>query len=142
MQADGKLRVEMIATKKGEQCPPCGMLGVKHQALRPRGQREVPVRGHGVAVVRQKRRFWGSRCRQAFTESDHACGRRRRTTRRVREAIGKLASTRPIAHVASHDHVGLRFVQGGREGVASMQLAARGWSLEEGATLPTPRAGK
>src|SRR5947209_1384582 len=42
-------------------------------------------------------------------------------------------------HVASHYEVGPRFVQGCLEAVASTQLAKRGLSLEENATLPTPR---
>jgi len=139
MQADGKLRVEVIATKKGEQCPHCGTMCVKQHDVRPRRKHDVPLRGHVVELVLHKRRFWCLGCRKAFTESDRACGRRRRTTVRLREEIGKQASTRPIAHVASHYQVGPRFVQACLEGVASIQLAKRGLSLEEGATLPTPR---
>src|SRR5437867_2362178 len=57
------------------------------------------------------------------------------------ESLGSLkqAGTRPIAHVASQYQVGPRFVQGCLEGVASIQLAKRGLSLEEGGELPTPR---
>ena len=139
VQADGKLRVEVIATKKGEKCPHCGTMCVKQHDVRPRRKRDVPLRGYVVEVVLHKRRFWCLGCRKAFTESDSACGRRRRTTVRLREEIGKLASTRPIAHVASHYQVGPRFVHGCLEVVASMHLAERGLSLEEGAKLPTPR---
>jgi transposase len=92
-----------------------------------------------VEVVLHKRRFWCSRCRKAFTESDQACGRRKRTTVRLREEIGQQASTRPIAHVASYYEVGPRFVQACLEVVASIQLAQRGLSLAEDAQIPTPR---
>lgn len=139
VQADGKLRVEVIATTKGETCPHCGTRCVKQHDVRPRRKRDVPLRGHLVELVLHKRRFWCLRCRKAFTESDRACGRRKRTTLRLREEIGTQASSRPIAHVASQYHVGPRFVQGCLEAVASLQLAQRGLSLEEGATLPTPR---
>ena len=139
VQADGKLRVEVIATKKGEKCPHCGTMCVKQHDVRPRCKRDVPLRGHMVELVLYKRRFWCMRCRKAFTESDSACGRRKRTTVRLREEIGKQAGTRPIAHVASQYQVGPRFVQGCLEGVASIQLAKRGLSLEEGGELPTPR---
>src|SRR5713101_7458904 len=139
VQADGKLRVEVIATQKGEQCPHCGAMCVKQHDVRPRRKRDVPLRGHMVELVLQKRRFWCRGCRKAFTESDRACGRRKRTTVRLREEIGKQAGTRPIAHVASQYQVGPRFVQGCLEVVASLQLAERGLSLEEGAQLPTPR---
>ena len=139
VQADGKLRVEVIATKKGERCPHCGVTCVKQHDVRPRRKRDVPLRGHRVELVLHKRRFWCRHCRKAFTESDTACGRRRRTTARLREEIGKQASTRPIAQVASQYHVGPRFVQACLEVVASVQLAKRGLSLQEGAPLPTPR---
>lgn len=139
VQADGKLRVEVIATKKGEKCPYCGTICVKQHDVRPRRKRDVPLRGHVVELVLHKRRFWCLGCRKAFTESDRACGRRRRTTVRLREEIGKQAGTRPIAHVASHYQVGPRFVQGCLAVVASIQLAERGLSLEEGTKLPTPR---
>ena len=139
VQADGKLRVEVIATKTGEKCSHCGTICVKQHDVRPRHKRDVPLRGHVVELVLHKRRFWCHRCRKAFTESDSACGRRRRTTVRLREEIGKLAGSRPIAHVADHYQVGPRFVQGCLEVVASSHLAERGLSLEEGAKLPTPR---
>jgi transposase len=139
VQADGKLRVEVMATKKGEPCPHCGTRCVKQHDIRPRSKRDVPLRGHVVELVLQKRRFWCHRCRKAFTESDRVCGRRKRTTVRLREEIGKQASGRPIAHVASQYEVGPRFVQACLEGLASVHLAKRGLSLEEDAMLPTPR---
>lgn len=139
VQADGKLRVEVIATKKRETCPHCGTVCVKQHDVRPRTKRDVPLRGHRVELVLHKRRFWCIGCHKAFTESDSACGRRRRTTVRLREEIGKQASTRPIAHVASQYKVGPRFVQACLEVLASVQLAKRGLSLDEGGKLPTPR---
>lgn len=139
VQADGKLRVEVIATKQGEACPQCGMMCVKQHDVRPRRKRDVPLRGHLVEVVLHKRRFRCLRCHRAFTESDQACGRRKRTTLRLREEIGTQASTRPIAHVASQYQVGPRFVQACFELVARTQLAQRGLRVEEGAALPTPR---
>ena len=140
VQADGKLRVEVIATKKGERCPHCGTMCVKQHDVRPRRKRDVPLRGHLVELVLHKRRFWCIGCHKAFTENDRACGRRRRTTARLREEIGKQASSRPIAHVASHYQVGPRFVQTCLEVVASLHLAKRGLSLDEGAKLPAPRS--
>ncbi len=139
VQADGKLRVEVIAIKKRELCPHCGMACVKQHDVRPRRKRDVPLRGHQVELVLHKRRFWCIRCHKAFTESDHACGRYKRTTVRLRVEIGQQASTRPIAHVASQYKVGPRFVQGCLEVVASVHLAKRGLSLDEGRKLPTPR---
>lgn len=89
--------MEVIATKKGEACPHCGAMCVKQHDVRPLRKRDVPLRGHLVEVVLYKRRFWCLHCRRAFTESDTACGRRRRTTARLREEIGKQACSLPNA---------------------------------------------
>ncbi len=139
VQADGRIRVEVIGTNERASCPHCGAVWVKQHDVRPRSKRDVPLRGHRVELVLYKRRFWCLRCRKAFTESDSACGRRKRTTVRLREEIGQEACSRPIAHVANDYEVGARFVQTCLETVASIQLAKRGLSLEESGKLPTPR---
>lgn len=139
VQADGRIRVEVIGTNERASCPHCSAVCVKQHDVRKRSKSDVPLRGHRVELVLHKRRFWCLRCHKAFTESDSACGRRKRTTVRLREEIGQQACTRPIAHVASHYGVGPRFVQGCLEVVGSLQLAKRGLSLEESGTLPTPR---
>ncbi len=139
VQADGTIRVEVIGTNERANCPHCGKVSVKQHDVRLRRKRDVPLRGHLVEVVLHKRRFWCRACHKAFTESDSACGRRKRTTMRLREEIGKQACSRPIAHVASHYQVGPRFVQGCLEAEASIQLAKRGLSLDESGKLPTPR---
>lgn len=139
VQVDGKLRVEVIAMKKRESCPHCGRVCVKQHDVRPRRKRDVPLREHVGELVLYKRRFWCIGCRHAFTQSDSACGRDKRTTVHLREEIGKLASTQPIAHGATHYQVGPRFVQACLEEVARTQLAQRGLSLDEEGKLPTPR---
>ena len=139
VQADGTVRVEVIGTNERTSCPYCGAICVKQHDVRQRCKRDVPLRGHRVELVLHKRRFWCFRCQKAFTESDSACGRRRRTTVRLREAIGKQASSRPLAHVTAEYEVGPRFVQACLESVAQTQLAKRGLSLDEQAKLPTPR---
>ena len=139
VQPDGRIRVEVSATTGRASCPHCGAVCVKQHDVRPRIKRDVPLRGHRVELVLYKRRFWCLRCHKAFTESDSACGRRKRTTRRLREEIGKQACSRPLMHVADQYEVGPRFVQACLEAVASIQLAKRGLSLEESGSLPTPR---
>jgi transposase len=139
VQADGRIRVEVIGTNHQATCPHCSCVCVKQHDVRKRSKRDVPLRGHRVELVLHKRRFWCLRCHKAFTESDSACGRRKRTTVRLREEIGKQACSRPLMHVASHYEVGPRFVQACLEAVASTQLAKRGLSLEESGPLPTPR---
>ena len=139
MQVDGTLRIEVMGTNERASCPHCQNVCAKRHDVRPRCKRDVPLRGHRVEVVLYKRRFWCLRCRKAFTEPDQACGRGKRTTRRLRVLIGKQAASRPITHVAREYAVGPRFVQGCLESGASTQLAKRGLSVEEGKPLPTPR---
>ena len=139
VQADGRIRVEVMGTNERAQCPHCRAICVKQHDVRQRIKRDVPLRGHRVELVLHKRRFWCIRCHKACTESDSACGRRKRTTVRLREEIGQQACSRPIMHVADHYEVGPRFVQACLESVASTQLAKRGLSLEESGSLPTPR---
>ena len=139
VQVDGRIRVEVIGTTERATCPHGGAMCVKQHDVRKRIKRDVPLRGHRVELVRYKRRFWCIRCHKAFTESESACGRRKRTTVRLREEIGQQACTRPIAHVASEYEVGPRLVQTCLEVVASNQLAKRGLSLDESGKWPTPR---
>jgi transposase len=139
VQPDGRIRVEVMGTNERTQCPHCSAICVKQHDIRQRIKRDVPLRGHRVELVLHKRRFWCIRCHKACTESDSACGRRKRTTVRLREEIGQQACSRPIMHVAGQYEVGPRFVQGCLEAVASTQLAKRGLSLEESGSLPTPR---
>ena len=139
VQPDGSIRVEVIATTDRACCPHCQCVCVKQHDVRQRSKRDVPLGGHPVELVLQKRRFWCFRCHKAFTESDSACGPRKRTTVRLREAIGQQAISRPLAHVAEEYGVGPRFVQACLEMVATPQLAERGLSLEESGPLPTPR---
>ncbi len=139
VQADGRIRVEVIGTNKQASCPHCKCACVKQHDVHKRSKRDVPLRGHQVELVLYKRRFWCLRCHKAFTEPDSACGRRKRTTVRLREEIGQQAYSRPIMHVATAYGVGPRFVQGCLEVVAGTQLAKGGLSLEENGKLPTPR---
>ena len=89
-------------------------------------------------LVLLKRRFRCLTCRRSFTEPDQACGRRRRTTKRLREYLGKQACSRPVSHVAAEMQVGPRLVQSCWEEVAQVELAKRHLSLDETAPLPTP----
>jgi transposase len=97
MQADGKLHAEVIATKKEGSAPivECGALKstvcarVANATCRWMDRVEV--------VLLYKRRFWCVGCQKAFTESDSARGRYRRTTLRLHEEIGKVTSTQPCS---------------------------------------------
>ena len=139
VQADGNIEVEVIGINERARCPHCQRICVKVHDTRLRRKRDVPLREHRVVLVLHKRRFQCFGCRRSFTEPDSACGRYRRTTVRLRQEIGEQATSQPIAHVAATFEVGPRFVQVCLEAVAQPQLAARGLSVQERASLPTPR---
>ncbi len=139
VQEDGSIEVEVIATSDRARCPHCQRVCVKVHDTRPRRKRDLPLRGHRIVLVLLKRRFRCLTCRRSFTEPDQACGRRRRTTKRLREYLGKQACSRPVSHVAAEMQVGPRLVQSCWEEVAQVELAKRHLSLDETAPLPTPR---
>lgn len=139
LQEDGSIEVEVIAKTDRARCPHCQRVSVKVHDTRPRHKRDIPLRGHRIVLVLLKRRFRCLTCRRSFTEADQACGKRQRTTKRLREYIGQQACTRPVSHVAAEMQVGPRLVQTCLEEVAQVDLAKRHLTLDETAPLPTPR---
>jgi len=138
-QADGSIRVEVLATTSQATCPHCRHVSRKVHDCRARKKRDVGLREYQVELILLKRRFRCFACRKSFTEPDAVCGRRRRTTMRLRERIGKQACLQPIAHVAVAYGVGPRFVQECLTSVATAQIEERGLSVDEQHALPTPR---
>jgi transposase len=138
-QRDGSLEVEVIGINKQASCPQCGRICVKVHDTRLRRKRDVALGEHRVVLIVHKRRFQCFGCQRSFTELDQACGRYRRTTQRLRQAIGQEAIKQPIAQVAQSYQVGPRFVQACLETVAGPLLAKRGLQVQEGGKLPTPR---
>ncbi|MFL5666099.1 MAG: ISL3 family transposase [Ktedonobacteraceae bacterium] len=137
--ANGVIRVEVRAITTQAACPHCQTLCVKIHDTRARKKRDLSLRGHPVELILLKRRFHCLRCRKAFTEQDRACGWRRKTTARLREAIGKQACTQPLAHVATAAGVGPRFVQECFQSVALQELERTGLSMDEQQPLCTPQ---
>lgn len=137
--ANGTIRVEVIATTTQATCPHCHKSCVKIHDTRPRKKRDSALREHPVEVITLKRCFRCFQCRTSFTEPDTACGWRRKTTARLREAIGKLACSQPLSHVATATGVGPRFVQECFQTVALLQLKGKGLNLDEQQPLATPQ---
>ncbi len=137
--ANGTIRVEVMATTTQAACPHCQHICVKIHDMRPRKKRDMALRGHPVELIVLKRRFRCLHCRTSFTEPDTACGWRRKTTARLREAIGKQAYTQPIAHVATATGVGPRFAQECFQTVACQDIEQKGLSMDEQQPLATPQ---
>ncbi len=136
---EGGLEVTIMSSTDRAACPRCGRVSPKQHDRRLRRKRDVPLAGRQVSLLLVQRRFWCLPCHRAFTELDTICGWRRRTTERLREAIGTQACSRLIAHVAAELDVGPRLVQSCLERVAEGRLAKQGRTLAAQAPLPTPR---
>ncbi len=136
---DGSLRVRVIAINETAVCPGChGQCDQLHDC-RERVKRDLSLRGYSVKLVVLKRRFRCPTCKKPFTEPDEACGPRRRTTSRLREAIGRQGGKQTVADVSQSFGVGPRFTRQCLQNVACPQLAKRGLDLDGQEKLPTPR---
>jgi transposase len=139
LQADGTIRVEVMATATRANCPQCHKPCVKIHDTRARKKRDLALREHQVELVLLKRRFTCFSCHTSFTEPDTVCGPRRRTTARLREAVGRLASEHPVEEVAKAYGMGPRFVRECFTAMASAELERQGCCIDEQQPLPTPR---
>ncbi len=135
----GELEVTVIGTQTRAPCPHCGRLSAKQHDIRSRRKRDVTLGAFSVTLILRKRRFRCFSCQRVFTEVDRACGWRRRTTARLREALGEAACTQTVAQVAAAHQVGARLVRACVEMVVEQRLHAEGRSLDETSALPTPR---
>jgi transposase len=121
-ESDGLIEVATAIAAEEAICPRCQQAtGHVHQWQRQR-KRDAALWGKPVWIVLLKRRFRCQGCRYVFTEDDPACGRRRRTTYRLRRQVAMESQETPVRTVAR------------RHGV-SEGLVQRSW-LE--ATVPAP----
>ena len=107
-------------------CPRCQSRWSTIHDQQVRSKREGAVRGARVDLRLWKRRFRCFVCQKPLTETESACGWRRRTTSRLREAIGKHAWDRPGAPVAKAVGGAQRFAQSCFEQEASKQREDQG----------------
>jgi hypothetical protein len=111
VQEDGSIDVHVIAIRDAQACPICGTMCRNVHDTRGRVKRDISMRNYAIRLILYKRRYRCRVCQRTFTESDQACGRYKRTTKRFREDLGQRAHQRPISHVAQEAKVGQRFVQ-------------------------------
>lgn len=105
--------IEVAARCEAEEaeCPRCHKPTWQvHQWLRQR-KRDAQLWGKQVWLYLWKRRFRCRPCRYVFTEDDPACGRRRRTTRRLRSEAALQAQEATVKAVARWQGVSEGLVQ-------------------------------
>jgi transposase len=136
--ADGSLSLTVRAKTDHAPCPSCQHRCDQVHDCRPRVKRDVTLREYQVQWIVLKRRFRCRQCGRTFTEPESACGWRRRTTVRLREAIGKQSLTQTMAQVARSIGIGPRFARDGFTNLVGPPLKQRGLEKEQEKPLPTP----
>jgi transposase len=86
-------------------CPQCGRLTWQVHQWHLQRKRDARLWRKEVWLALFKRRFRCRNCRKVFTEPDPACGARRRTTLRLREAVAGWANEATVRAVARFEGV-------------------------------------
>ena len=92
-------------------CPRCDRPARQVHQVHRQYKRDAQLWGKQVWVLLWKRRFRCRPCRYVFTEPDPACGRRRRTTSRLRATVAREAEDATVRTVARWHGVSEGLVQ-------------------------------
>ena len=106
-------RIE-VATEYANQeavCPRCQKPTWRVHQRRRQRKRDAELWGKQVWIVLWKRRFRCRPCRYVFTEDDPACGRRKRTTRRLRGEVALQSQEASVKAVSRWHGVSEGLVQ-------------------------------
>ena len=106
-------RIEVLVEYGNKEtiCPHCGRRTWQVHQRHRQVKRDAKVWQKAVELVLLKRRFRCRRCGKVFTEEDPACGRYRRTTRRLRRQVAQQAEEAPVRAVARWQGVSEGLVQ-------------------------------
>ncbi|MFI5269213.1 MAG: ISL3 family transposase [Chloroflexota bacterium] len=106
-------RIEVTAQYAQEEaaCPRCQRPTWQVHEWRRQRKRDAELWGKPVWIVLWKRRFRCRACRYVFTEDDPVCGRRRRTTYRLRRQVAKEAQEATVKAVSRWHGVSEGLVQ-------------------------------
>lgn len=111
--AESSDRLEIAAEYASEEasCPRCGRSTWRVHQRRKQRKRDLELWGKPVWLYLWKRRFRCRPCRYVFTEDDPVCGRRRRSTRRLRKQAAAEAQEASVRAVSSWHGVSEGLVQ-------------------------------
>lgn len=138
MRADGRIEVQVRARKEREVCPICREVSEKIHDTRKRVKRENMLRIDQISLIVHTRRCRCATCRRPFTETESACGREKRTTKRCRHQGAKQAGQWPIPHGAQEMQGGTGFVHDCLCAWREEKWGKKGRPSDDRATLPTP----
>jgi transposase len=99
--------IEVVAQYQREEadCPGCGRSTWQVHQWHLQRKRDAKLWRKEVWIALFKRRFRCRNCRKVFMEADPACGRGRRTTRRLRQTVARLAEETTVRAVAREEGV-------------------------------------
>ena len=105
--------VEVVAQLATEEatCPHCGQATRQVHQWRQQRKQDADLWNKMVYVLLWKRRFRCRPCGKVFTEDDPVCGRRRRTTVRLRQRVAAQAEEATVRTVARWHRVSEGLVQ-------------------------------
>ena len=105
--------IEVVARYSNEEavCPVCGRSTWQVHQWHGQRKRDAKLWGKPVWVLLWKRRFRCRICCKVFTEADPACGRWRRTTRRLRYRVARQANEASVRAVVRWHGVSEGLVQ-------------------------------
>ncbi|MBI2755835.1 MAG: ISL3 family transposase [Chloroflexi bacterium] len=92
-------------------CPTCGEMTREAHDWRQQRKKDADLWNKTVYVLLWKRRFRCRSCRKVFMEDDPVCGRRRRTTKRLRACMAIQAEEATVRTVARWHRVSEGLVQ-------------------------------
>lgn len=106
-------RIDVVARYDREEaaCPACGRPTWQVHQWRQQRKQDLELWGKAVCLVLWKRRFRCRICRKVFTEDDPVCGRRRRTTGRLRRSLAAQSVDTTVRAVARWHEVSEGLVQ-------------------------------
>lgn len=110
-ESDKRLDLAVEYASEEAVCPRCGRSTWRVHQRRKQRKKDLDHWGKPVWIYLWKRRFRCRPCRYVFTEEDPACGRRRRTTRRLRKKAAHEALEATVSAVARWHGVSEGLVQ-------------------------------
>ncbi len=110
-ETEGRIEVATEYANQEAVCPRCQRPTWRVHQRRRQRKRDAHLWGKPVWIVLWKRRFRCRPCRYVFTEDDPACGRRKRTTRRLRGEVALQAQEASVKAVARWHGVSEGLVQ-------------------------------
>jgi len=110
-ESDHAIEVVAQYAATSAECPRCGKPAWQVHQVHRQYKRDARLWGKQVWIVLWKRRFRCRPCRSVFTEPDPACGRRRRTTARLRATVAREAEEATVRTVSRWHGVSEQLVQ-------------------------------